>query len=128
MQAQVGQVSIEPSQARNEPARQQTARAAQHEGCFVIDPAQFGANGAQAIKRLGTDIAQPITGICEFQAAPIFDEQGNAKMLFKHLQLTTDCPVGNVQLLGGLADAVQTGSGFKGAQGVERRKVATHNL
>ncbi len=39
------------------------------------------------------------------------------------LQLPADRAVGDMQLFGRLTDAVQPGSGLKGAQGIERWKV-----
>jgi hypothetical protein len=39
-------------------------------------------------------------------------------VLFEDFDLPTDGTVGDVQLLGRLADAVQAGSGFEGTQGI----------
>lgn len=49
-------------------------------------------------------------------------------MLFKHLQLPADGAMGNVQLLGCLADAVEPGCGFESPKGIEGRQVLAHNV
>ncbi|MOA44584.1 hypothetical protein D3C78_1668860 [compost metagenome] len=87
---------------------------------------QFAAHAAQTLKSLAAGIAQPHTGICEFQAAPILDEQADPQMRLQHFQLPADRTMGDVQLLRRLTDAVQTGRRLEGAQGVERGKVVAH--
>ncbi|BFT60534.1 hypothetical protein PMm318_A12930 [Pseudomonas moorei] len=79
---------------------------------------EFGANRTQALKGLSTGIAQTHTGICEFQATSVLDEQAHAKVFFEHLQLPADCAVSDVKLLGCLTDAVQASRGFKGPEGI----------
>ncbi|MCY1250966.1 hypothetical protein D9M72_646680 [compost metagenome] len=47
-------------------------------------------------------------------------------MFFEHLELPADSPMGHVQLLGRLTDAVETGGCFKRPQRIEGRKVSAH--
>jgi hypothetical protein len=42
-------------------------------------PAEFGTHAAQAVEGLAAGIAQAHTGICEFEAAPVLDEQATPR-------------------------------------------------
>src|SRR5690606_12643030 len=119
---------LEPSEPWDEPACQQAARATEDEGGLADIAAEFHADPAQAVERLATGIAQANPGICEFDAAPILDEQGHAQVLLEHLDLPTDSPMGDMQRFGRQADAVQPGSRLEGSQGIEGRKVLAHDV
>ncbi|MNP64767.1 hypothetical protein D3C76_1602920 [compost metagenome] len=77
MQAQIRQVGIEPAQAGNKPACQQTSRAAQDKRGIGRTLRQLCTNTTQSLERIGADIPQAQAGICEFQAASILDEQAD---------------------------------------------------
>lgn len=128
VQAQLRQVRLEPAQARDEPARQQAARTAEHERRIGTALAQLGTNATQAIEGVKTRIAQAKPCICEFNATPVLDEQAHAQVLFQHLQLSAHRTVGDMQLFGRLADAVEPGSGFEGPKGIERWQVLAHDV
>jgi hypothetical protein len=49
-------------------------------------------------------------------------------VFFKHLELPADGAMSDVQLFGGLTDAVQAGSGFESAKGVQRREIVAHGI
>ncbi|GAB6404307.1 hypothetical protein PMHK_17350 [Pseudomonas sp. MHK4] len=87
---------------------------------------ELGAYRAQALERFGAGVTQTHAGICEFQAAPVLDEQTHAEVFFKHFQLPADRTMSDVQLFGSLTYAVQAGRGFEGAQGVQRWEVVAH--
>ncbi|MNI74365.1 hypothetical protein D3C73_1304470 [compost metagenome] len=126
MQAQLRQIRLQPPQPRDEPARQQAARAAQHEWRLADIPAEFGADTAQPVERFTTGITQPDAGICEFDATPVLDEQGHAQVFLQHLDLPAHGAMSYMQRLGSLADAIEPGGGFEGPQGVQGRKVVGH--
>ena len=126
LQAQFWQLAVEPVQARNKPARQQAARAGQHKRRIGLPLLQFGAGAAQAVEQFGADIAQTNARICEFKATTFLAEQGHAQVLFQAAHLPADCAMSDVQFVSCLADAVQSGSGFEGTQGIKWRKVLVH--
>lgn len=61
-----------------------------------------------------------------FEAAPVLGEQAYTKVFFQHLELPADRTMGHVQLLSGLANAVQARSRLKSAQGIQRWEVSAH--
>ena len=126
LQAQLRQFAVEAVQAWDKPARQQAARAGQDKRRIGLTLLQLGAGAAQAIEQFGADIAQTNASICEFKATAFLAEQGYAKVFFQAAHLAADRAMSNVQFAGRLADAVQTGGCFKGAQGVKRWKVVAH--
>lgn len=126
VQAQLGQLGIEPPQARNEPARQQAARAAQHER-RIAGPSHQGRTGvAQAVERFVTGLVKLAAGSREFEAAPILGEEGHAKMFLKYLELTAYRPMGDMQRLRGAAHATEPGGCLERLQGIQRWKFARH--
>lgn len=128
VQAQVRQVGVQAPQARNQPARQQAAGAAEDERRVGAATGQLGANVPQALEGLAAGIAQTNPGICEFNATSILDEQAQAQVLFQHFQLPAHRAMGHVQLFGSLADTVEPGSGFEGPQGIQGGQVAAHGI
>ena len=126
MQAQYGQGLVEPVQARDKPARQQAARAAEDERAVLDLALEVDADATQAGKGLGRRVTQTHTRICEFKATPFQGEQGNPQVLLQPAYLPTDSAVGHVQFVCRQADAAQAGGDFKGAQGIKRRKVVAH--
>ncbi len=126
LQAQLGQVAIEPIQPRDEPARQQAAGATEHERRLAGLPLQLDAGTAQALEGLAGGVTQTHARIGEFYAAPFLDEQGQTEGFVELLQLPADGPVGDVQLACGFAYATQAGSRLEGTQGIERWQIAGH--
>ncbi|MCY1300057.1 hypothetical protein D9M70_496150 [compost metagenome] len=126
LQAQLRQRAVEAVQARDEPARQQAAGTAEHERRVGAALLEFAADRAQARERLAAGIAQAQPGIGEFYAASVLAEQAQPEVLLKRADLPAHRAVGDVQLLGGLADAEQPGRRLEGAQGVQRGEFVGH--
>ena len=106
LQAQFRQLAVEPVQARNKPARQQTARTTEHKGRITGLPLQLGAHLAQAFKGIEGHIAQAHAGLGELDAATVLDEQGHPKLCLQRTNLSTHRAVGDVQLVRRQADAL----------------------
>lgn len=119
VQAQVRQVGIQPAQARNQPTRQQAAGTTEDERRIGAALSELGTNIPQPLEGLTAGVPQANPGICEFNATSILAEKAQPQVFLKHLQLPADRTVGDMQLLGGLADAVQPGGGFEGPQGIQ---------
>jgi len=128
LQTQLRQLAVEAIQPRNEPARQQAARAGQHEGRIFALPAQVGTGTAQTLEGIEGRIAQAQAGIGEFYATPLLDEQGQAKLFLQRTYLPAHGAMGYAQLLRSLADTLQAGSGLEGAQGIQRGQFSAHAI
>ncbi len=126
LQAQVGEGTVELVQPRDEPARQQAAGYAEDERGLGGLPAQLGTDATQSLERIAAGVTQANAGIGEFYAASILAEQGHPEIVLEQPHLPAHGAMCNVQFLGRQADAVQPGSGFESAQGIQGREVAAH--
>ncbi len=120
VQGQARQVALQLLQARDHPARQHAARAAEHEGVVAFAPAQRGHAVAQLRKRPGGGFLQAPAGGGGADAAAVAFDQRHSQFLLQGPHLAADRAMGHVQFVGGKADAAQPGGGLEGAQGVER--------
>ncbi|MDT4861156.1 hypothetical protein FQZ97_957500 [compost metagenome] len=106
LQAQLGQLAVEPVQARDEPACQQAARAAEDEGCILAALLQVGIHAAQALEDVAGGIPQALAGIGEFYATAVLAEQGDAQRFLEQPHLAAHRTVSDVEFLGRTADAL----------------------
>ena len=123
MQGQARQVLLQLLQARDHPARQHAARAAEHEGIVAFAPAQGGHAVAQLRERPGGGFLQAPAGGGGADAAAVAFDQRHSQFFLQGPHLAADRAMGHVQLRSGKADTAQAGGGLEGTQGVERRQV-----
>ena len=102
---QAGQVALQLLQARDHPARQDTAGAAEHEGVAALCPAQAGHAVAQLRERSRSRFQQALAGGSGADAASVALEQGDAEFFLQRPQLAADRTVGHMQFVGSEADA-----------------------
>jgi hypothetical protein len=126
LQAHAGQGSLQCWQARNHPARQHAAAAAQHQRRGCRRPPQFAHAVFDAAEGLAARCLQARARSGQAQAAAGPLEQRQAKVILQQLQLPADRAVGDVQVLRGAPNAAKAGGGLERAQRIERQQGTAH--
>jgi len=122
VQVQVRDLAMQALQARDHPARQQAARATQHQDAAAGAATQPLARRAQQVQRRAGGLAQAPAFGGQGQAAPAAFEQGAAQVLLEHAQLAAHGTVGDMQLFGSLAHASGSRGSLESLDGIERRQ------
>jgi hypothetical protein len=128
VQAQIRQFLLQPRKSRNDPARQDAGRASQHQCAAALLLPHAATGVAQPYEGVAGGFGQMQAGAGRHQTAAFAPEQRAAQCFFQRAQMATDRAVGDVQLVGGAADAVQSRDRLKGPQRVQRGQGSRHNL